>query len=156
LSLFLCVAMLLTSAPLSGFAEVVGDQQKSADTTSPTAQSADYSDGNTQEELRMPIETDSYTEPEVAGEIVEVNQYSKVYKTGERTYSAVYSPIPNFYYDENGNEQEYDNSFELNTAAGSNEFTNKSSDIDVVLAADLAKRGLTFEYSGVKVGLVPF
>ena len=147
--------MLLTSAPLSGFAEVVGDQQKSADTTSPTAQSADYSAGNTQEELRMPIETDSYTEPEVAGEIVEVNQYSKVYKTGERTYSAVYSPIPNFYYDENGNEQEYDNSFELDTTACTNEFTNKSSDIDVVLAADLAKKGLTFEYNGVKVGLVP-
>ena len=83
--------MLLTSAPLSGFAEVVGDQQKSADTTSTAAQSADYSAGNTQEELRMPIETDSYTEPEVAGEIVEVNQYSKVYKTGERTYSAVYA-----------------------------------------------------------------
>ena len=147
--------MLLTSAPLSGFAEVVGDQQKSADTTGPTAQSADYSSGNTQEELRMPIETDSYTEPEVAGEIVEVNQYSKVYKTGERTYSAVYSPIPNFYYDENGDEQEYDNSFELDTTAGANEFTNKSSDIDVVLAANLAKKGLTFEYNGVKVGLVP-
>lgn len=147
--------MLFTSIPLSGFAKVVGDRQESANSTDHAAYRMDYGSGNTQEELRMPIATASYSEPELAGEVVEVNQYSKVYKTGEKTYSAVYSPIPNFYYDENGDKQEYDNSFELDNDTGTNEFTNKSSDIDVVLSADFTQKGLTFEYNGVKVGLVP-
>lgn len=154
ISICLCVVMLFTSLPMDGFAAIVDEISASA--TNPTiSEKGDYSAGETAEALRMPVDTGSYEAPEVAGKLVEVNQYSKVYQIAENTFSSVYSPIPNFYYDEAGREQEYDNSLELERKVGADEFTNKSSDIDVSLSTDFKKKGITFEYEGVKISLTP-
>lgn len=154
LSLVLCVVMLLTALPMSGFAAAL--DEITTKTTAPvsTSEEIDYSSGNTNEELRMPIEQPQETEPEVDGELVEINQYSKVYQTGERTYTAVYGSTPNFFVNEDGEAQEYDNALTLD--AGKNTaFTNTSSDIDVRLSTDFATKGMSFDYDGVKVGLTP-
>lgn len=154
LSTLLCVVMLFTSVPMSGIATAV-DELSDKTIESTGLDNVSYLSGETTEALRMPVDTGSHIEPEIPGKLVEVNQYSKVYQTSNNTFSSVYSPIPNFYYDEKGIEQEYDNSLKLNDKVGTDEFTNKSSNIDVVLSADLAKKGLTFEHEGVKVGLIP-
>ncbi len=175
LSLVLCVVMLLTAFPMSGFAtaldeiktapkterrdpvsmsEAVGDVDSLILDPSVSVDEIDYYAGNTEEELRMPIEQPQESEPEVNGELVEINQYSKVYQTGERTYTAIYGFTPNFFVNDDGDAQEYDNALTLD--AGRNAaFTNTASDIDVRLATDLAAKGMTFDYNGVKVGLTP-
>ncbi len=155
ISTLMCIALLITSFPMSGFAKAVDEATKSQPTVSENGKLISYSKGETEESLRMPVETDSSIEPTVTGKLVEVNQYSKVYKTGDKTYSTVYTPTPNFYLDKSGKEHEYDNSLKLEGKASSGEFTNKSSDIDVSLSTNLAKKGMTFEYDGVKVGLTP-
>ena len=154
LSLVLCVVMLLTALPMSGFAAAL--DEITTKTTAPvsTSEEIDYSSGNTNEELRMPIEQPQETEPEVDGELVEINQYSKVYQTGERTYTAVYGSTPNFFVNEDGEAQEYDNALTLDVGKNT-AFTNTSSDIDVRLSTDFATKGMSFDYDGVKVGLTP-
>ena len=175
LSVLLCAAMLLTMAPLSGFAtaadkikkapkkdrqnpvsmtESVGDVDSLVLDPSVSVDEINYYAGNTEEELRMPIEQPQETEPEVDGELVEINQYSKIYQTGERTYTAVYGSTPNYFVNDEGEAQEYDNSLTLD--AGKNAaFTNAAGDIDVRLSTDLAAKGMTFDYNNVKIGLTP-
>lgn len=175
LSLVLCVVMLLTAFPMSGFAaaldeiksapktekrdpvsmsETVGDVDSLILDPSVSIDEIDYYAGNTEEELRMPIEQPQEIEPEVDGELVEINQYSKIYQTGERTYTAVYGSTPNFFVNEDGDAQEYDNALTLD-AGRNTAFTNTASDIDVRLSTDLTAKGMTFDYNGVKVGLTP-
>lgn len=156
LGLVLCIVIVLTSAPLQGFAalaEEIGNIEHEVEIIEP-----DYSIGNTSTELRLPdilSKVEPYEET-LYGEPVEVNEYSKVYQIDENTFTSVYSAVPNFYYDEKGNEAEYDNSliYEKNLF-GADEFTNTSSDIDVSFSTDMLRKGMTFEKDGIQVSLIP-
>ena len=154
LSILLCAAMLLTSVPMSGFA-VELQNRKNVSGELPDFDTTDYSFGNTVEPLRLPMKTNFDNEPAVAGRLVEVNQYSKVYRTGSRTYKTVYSATPNFYYDDAGEKHLYDNDLILEGKPSSGEFTNKASDINVSLSTNFDKKGMTFEYNGAKISLTP-
>jgi len=175
LSFALCVVMLLTAFPMSGFAfaideigsntknkrntpvsmsDSVGDVESLVLNPSVSIDEIDYYAGNTEEELRMPIEKSQDKEPEVDGTLVEVNQYSKVYQIADRTYTAVYGSTPNYFVNEKGNAQAYDNSLTLD-AGKKTAFTNTASDIDVRLSTDIVSKGMTFDYNGVKIGLTP-
>ncbi|MBQ8209156.1 MAG: LysM peptidoglycan-binding domain-containing protein [Clostridia bacterium] len=156
LGMILCIVIVFTSIPMQGFAalaEEIGEIEQEIEIIEP-----DYSTGNTTTELRLPdVQTESSPYEEVVyGEPVEVNEYSKVYKIDENTYTSVYSSVPNFYYDEKGNIKEYDNSLTYeNNLFGADEFTNISSDIDVAFSTNMLKKGMSFEKNEVKVSLIP-
>lgn len=155
LGLVLCIVIVLTSTPLQGFAalaEEISNIEHEVEIIEP-----DYSIGNTAAELRLPdisSEAEPYEET-LYGEPVKVNEYSKVYQIDENTFTSVYSAVPNFYYDEKGNEAEYDNSliYEKNLF-GADEFTNISSDIDVSFSTDMLRKGMTFEKDGIEISLI--
>lgn len=173
ISLILCVAMLLTAAPLQGFAAIaengsayqgednminatkpVGDVESLVIDPTVKVDEVDYQAGNVTDELRVPFKEFQTSEPEVNGQLIQVDQFSKTYQTGERTYTTVYDSTPNFYVDENGAEQAYDNSLVLDSGKDA-AFTNASGEIDVRFSTDLAEKGLTFEYDGIRVGMIP-
>lgn len=153
LSIFLCFAMLITSVPLAGFAEYVDDVIENAQKES-SIPNADYSVGITDDTLRMP-EVSEYSEPVVDGELIEINEYSKVYQTGADTFQAIYSSTPYFYVDEDGKKKAYDNSLELVEKIGSDEFTNVSGDIDVRISEDISDKGIVFDYNDTKIEIMP-
>lgn len=153
LSVFLCFVMLITSAPLVGFAEYA-DEVREVSEKERSIPSADYSVGITNDTLRMP-EVSAISEPEVDGDLVEVNEYSKVYQTGVDTFQAIYSSTPNYYVDEYGKKKTYDNSLELVEKIGNDEFTNVSGDIDVRISEDISAKGIVFDYNDTKIEIMP-
>lgn len=157
IGLLLAVALVFTGIPLEGFA-ALSEEIASQSQTQITLPEADYTAGNTESPLRLPDTQDSEQtyEETLYGDPVEVNEYSKVYKIDENTFSSVYSSVPNFYYDKKGNANEYDNSLTYSKGfLSSGKFTNKSSDIDVSFSTDMLKKGMTFEKDGVKIKLIP-
>ena len=152
LSIFLCAAMLLTSFPMSGFAEEFKSREIKTNGTAVSAEN--YASGNMDAPLRMPMKTAPEIEPAVAGRLVDVNQYSKVYQTGSRSFTAVFGSTPNYYLDEDGEAQEYDNSLTLDSGRDS-AFTSAASDLDVRFSTDFSSKGITFDYDDVKIRLIP-
>ena len=110
---------------------------------------------NTDEELREP-DVAKQTETDEFGKPVVISEHSKIYQTGDNTFKTVYSEIPNTF-KENGEQKEYDNTLVLkDKLIGTDYYTNKQSDIDVVLPIEIKEnKGVTFEYNKTKVDLIP-
>mgnify|MGYP004453643367 CR=1 FL=1 len=107
------------------------------------------------EELREP-DVAEQTETDEFGEPVVISEHSKIYQTGDNTFKTVYSEIPNTF-KKNGKQKEYDNTLVLKEKViGQDYYTNKQSDIDVKLPAEIKEnKGITFEYGKTKVDLIP-
>lgn len=97
----------------------------------------------TDEELREP-DVASPNEIDEFGEPVVISEHSKIYQTGDNTFKTVYSEIPNTF-KENGEQKEYDNTLVLkDKLIGTDYYTNKQSDIDVVLPVEIKEnKGIT-------------
>jgi len=95
----LALALLITSVPLSGFLGIdfllpSAWAKTQKDVVYLNDKAVDYSVGLKQTDLRMPmLSSRASSEPE-PGKLVEVDEYSKTYQTGKRSYKTVYSEIP--------------------------------------------------------------
>lgn len=108
--------------------------------------------------LRLPETSDSSNEDdERYGDPVVISEHSKIYQTGDKTFKTVYSEIPNTYEDTWGRQKEYDNTLTLKEKLFTADYyINRQSDIEVKLPAEIKSGdGVTFEYDGVKVDLIP-
>ena len=166
--LALLIALSSTSAATGQAAAAVQEMIAASETTE--VSTFDYpeetdpqSDGsgdaaNADTELRLPdVTTSESPEEEAYGEPIAVDEYTKVYQTGDRSFKTVYSEIPNTFENALGEEVEYDNTLVLEEKLlTADYYTAAASDIEVKLPADGGNRfDVEFEYDGVKVKLKP-
>ncbi len=157
LSCFLVVLMLVTTFPMSGmvaFAEEVSWTLNEKNDKPSTIKKP--SDEITAEDLRDPLPSVEIKNEDVSGVLVDVGEYYKTYLDETGTYTSVISNIPNYYTDDKGNINAYDNTLvEENHLFSSDEITNKASNIDVSFSEKFDSEGISFEFDDTKISLVP-
>jgi len=157
----LVLALVFPSVPLSGFTGlhigpgIWAKALEQGNVVYLNDEAVDYAAGLRQTELRLPA-LQAEEPPSPYGESVETSEYSKTYQTGKRTFRTVYSEIPNLFYNEKGQAQDYDNTLGLESKfLGADYYTNQSSNIDVQLSTRMLDKGVSFTYDGVTATLVP-
>lgn len=166
--LALLIALSSTSVAMGQAADAVQEMVSAAETTE--ASTFDYpeetdpsvegigDETNTDSELRLPDVTTSESPEEAQyGEAIIVDEYTKVYQTGDRNFRTVYSEIPNTFENALGEEVEYDNTLVLEEKLlTADYYTAAASDIEVQLPAEDSRNfDVEFEYDGVKVKMKP-
>lgn len=108
--------------------------------------------------LRLPDVQNSISQEEAEyGKPVLVDEYTKVYQTGERNFKTVYSEIPNTFKNALGKKVEYNNTLVLKEKLLTTDYyTAAASDLKVKLPAEKKSAfGVSLEYDDVKVKLTP-
>lgn len=154
ISIVLTVAILVGSLPMTAFAAV--ESLREVDFLRPsaniTANSTTYQKDPT---LRQP--KPYYTEPELEGTLVAVNEYSRTYQTGTNTYTTQIGGESNTYQDENGDLQLVDNTLVEQTPWFSTDyFKNTANDYTVKLPTKItSKNGIKLLKNGYTIELIP-
>lgn len=107
--------------------------------------------------LKLPDVSNDNQNDENHGTPIAINEYSKIYKTGDNAYQTVYTTVPNTYKDSFGKQQEIDTTLvKKNEFFGEEYFTSNANSLAVKLPLSIDKGdGVTYSKDGVSIKMIP-